>query len=166
MRVAIALGSNLGDRHAHLRAARERIAALPGVRGLRSAALYESEPVDCPPGAGTFLNSVVEAEYDGAPAALLPALLAIERALGRPGNRPRNDSRAIDLDLLHAGDLTVRGEVLTLPHPRLAERRFALAPLADLSPALRLPGHPRTVAELLTALDDDLAAVRRVATAW
>ncbi len=166
MHVAIALGSNLGDRRAHLRSARERIATLPGVRALRSAALYETEPVGCPTGTGAFLNTALEAEYDGSPEELLAALLGIERTLGRPERRPRNDSRAIDLDLLHAGDLVVQHGTLTLPHPRLAERRFVLAPLADLSPTLRLPGHARTVTELLAALDDDPASVRRVADNW
>lgn len=154
MRAGIALGSNLGDRAANLRHAQEAIAALPGVTiALGPPAPIETAPVDCPPGALAFLNTVLEVETSLPPAELLARLHGIEQTLGRPLLRLRNASRPIDLDLLYAGDLVVDSPELTLPHPRIARRRFVLGPLAALRPHLILPGQQKTVAELLAALE-------------
>ena len=146
----IALGSNTGDRHAHFTAA---IAALRKVNpDLEVSPAYETEPVDCPAGSGSFLNAVAILRWSGTPESLLEVLRGIESSLGRPLERAKNEPRSIDLDILYAGDAVVQTAVLTLPHPRLHERRFVLQPLADLRPALVLPGFTRTVAELLAAL--------------
>lgn len=168
MRAGIGFGSNLGDRQANLRRARHDIRTLPTVAAIgASGPLFETAPVGCGESAGDFLNTVVEVELpDGADLPeLLAALRGIETALGRPSRHPKNVSRPIDLDLLYAGDHTLDTPLLTLPHPRLHQRRFVLAPLAAIRPDLVLPGQQRTVFELLQALDDP-AEVRLVSTAW
>ena len=164
--VGIGLGSNVGDRLGNLRRARDMILALPGVFTGRSAPLYESEPVDCAPGTEPFLNTVMEIACSLAPAELLAGLHGIEIALGRPALHLRNAPRSIDLDLLYADDLRLDAPGLTLPHPRLAQRRFVLAPLADLRPGWTLPGAGAGVADLLRALPPTAGIVARVASAW
>ena len=155
----IALGSNTGDRLAHLRAA---VTALREVDPrLEVSPVYETAPVDCPDGSGAFLNGVVILIWTGTPEALLHFLRRIECRLGRPTERARNAPRTIDLDILYAGDAVLTGEELILPHPRLHERRFVLQPLCDLRPDLVLPGFSQTTRSLLSALrDDGLSPVR------
>ena len=153
MRCGIALGSNIGDRMAHLRAARSALESLhQGESAPLVSPVYETEPVDCKPGTAAYLNAVMEIETDRDPAALLHALQQIERSMGRPSEHPRNAPRTLDLDLLYAGDLTLQSAELTLPHPRIATRRFVLQPLADLRPELILPNADRSIAALLSAL--------------
>jgi len=96
MRIGVALGSNLGDRLANLRAARKAIADLTGAKGsVLESPVYETEPVGCEPGAGKFLNAVLEIEYNGDPTDLLQKLIRIEESLGRDRNHARNVSRKI-----------------------------------------------------------------------
>ena len=143
-RAYVGVGANLGDREATIRAA---ISALPGLFAV--SALRETEPVgvvDQPP----FLNGAVALETELAAHELLDALLAIERELGRE-RRERWGPRTIDLDLLLYGDETIDEPGLTVPHPRLHERRFALEPLLDLDPRLEIPGRGR-VEDLLAGL--------------
>ncbi len=155
MRIGVALGSNLGDRLANLRAARKAIADLTGAKGsVLESPVYETEPVGCEPGAGKFLNAVLEIEYNGDPTDLLQKLIRIEESLGRDRNHARNVSRKIDLDLLYAGELNVENEQLQLPHPRLHLRKFVLQPLADFRPELILPNQTKTVRELLAQTGD------------
>ena len=149
----IALGSNIGNRLAHLRTGQVALAKLhTGNTAPLFSPIYETEPVDCAPGTSPYLNAVMEIEYDGEPLALFHALQQIERDLGRPTEHARNSPRTLDLDLLYAGNLTLHTLELTLPHPRLAQRRFVLQPLADIRPELILPGRHQTVAELLAGL--------------
>jgi len=162
MRIGIALGSNLGDRLANLRAARHAIVDLVGDKALMVSPVYETEPVDCEPGAGKFLNAVLEIEYDGDPTELLEHMIRVEESLGRERNHASNTSRKIDTDLLYADELNVANERLQLPHPRLHLRKFVLQPLADLRPELVLPGQTKTVRELL-AQSEDLTKVIRFA---
>ena len=143
-RAYVGVGANLGDREATIRAA---LAALPGVVGVSQ--LRETDPVgviDQPP----FLNGAAAVETDFSPRELLDALLAVEHELGRE-RRERWGPRTIDLDLLLYGDETIDEPGLTVPHPRLHERRFALDPLLDLDPELAIPGRGR-VADLLAGL--------------
>jgi 2-amino-4-hydroxy-6-hydroxymethyldihydropteridine diphosphokinase len=152
-RAGIALGSNLGDRLANLRAARDSLADLsPDPASLRSAPIYQTAPVLCPDGSPDFFNTVIEIETRASPLELLHHTQAIERRLGRPAHTPRNAPRTIDVDLLYLGATVFESPDLTLPHPRLALRRFVLVPLAALDPELVLPGHPASIAGLLAAL--------------
>jgi 2-amino-4-hydroxy-6-hydroxymethyldihydropteridine diphosphokinase len=170
MRTGIALGSNLGDRMANLRAARKEIVDLvrqrtdsPGRANvkspMRSSPIYETEPVDCEPDAGKFLNAVLEIDYDGDPGELLEQLIRVEESLGRKRDHARNVSRKIDIDLLYADDLNVNNERLQLPHPRLHQRKFVLQPLADIRPDLTLPNQTKTVRELLAQSEDSTKVI-------
>lgn len=152
-RAGIALGSNLGDRRAHLSAAIAglREIAVPGAPVLL-AAIYQTAPRDCPPGAPDFLNTVVEIEFAASPLDLLVTTRTIENQLGRVRCGTRNAPRVIDIDLLYHGDSCCDEPVLVLPHPRISQRRFVLQPLADIRPELVLPGQMLTVAELLDRL--------------
>ena len=166
MRAGIALGSNLGDRLAHLREARALVLQLPGVTDpVVDSRVYETEPVGSGPEAGAYLNSVMEVEYEGQPITLLDGLQHIESTLGRPSKRPRNAPRTIDLDILYAGNLVLSNSEVVIPHPRLHLRRFVLPPLADIRPDLVLPGQQQTVAALLAGLHDP-AAVGLFAEQW
>ena len=147
-RAYVGLGANLGDREATIRRAVELLRAEPGIEVVAVSTLRETDPVgyaDQPP----FLNGAVAVETELEPRVLLERLLAVERELGRVRDeRLRYGPRAIDLDLLLYGDRVVVEPGLAVPHPRLAERRFALEPLHELDPALRLPDG-RRVADLV-----------------
>ncbi len=153
----ISLGGNLGDRLARLE---DALALLPaaGIVVARVSSAWETDPVDAP-GPQAFLNATAQVETALPPERALAALLEIERALGRVRGA-RNAPRTVDLDLLLLGDARVEGPVVTLPHPRLEERRFVLAPLAEIAPELVLPGSGRTVAEALASLPDVPRALR------
>lgn len=137
----IGLGSNMGDRRAHLEAALRRLAPL------RVSPIVETEPwgrADQP----RFLNAVAEIRTELGPQELLGRLLDLEHELGRE-RRERWGPRTIDLDLLLYGDRMIQTPDLAVPHPRLAERRFVLEGLAELCPGRTVPGLNRTVRELL-----------------
>jgi 2-amino-4-hydroxy-6-hydroxymethyldihydropteridine diphosphokinase len=157
MRAGIALGSNVGDRLRNLHAARTRVMAIQGLgRPVKISRIYETEPVGCEPGSAPFLNAVMEVGWSGRTSdGLLLAVRGVERAMGRPERYPRNAPRVIDVDLLYISDLVLNTDELTLPHPRMFERRFVLAPLADICPDLLLPGQSETVAQLLAKLPDE-----------
>ena len=146
--VAIALGSNLGDRERNLREAAARMAA--SIAGLQLSSFHETEPV----GVGVqpaFLNAAAVGDTHLAADALLADLLAIERALGR--ERPYwGAPRTVDLDLILYNAAVIEGPSLTVPHPRFRERRFVLAPLAEVAPEWIDPVSGRTVRALLEAL--------------
>jgi 2-amino-4-hydroxy-6-hydroxymethyldihydropteridine diphosphokinase len=166
VRAGLALGSNLGDRLAHLQAARALVLALPGVSApVIDAPVYETEPVGSDSDAEAFLNTVIEVEFVVQPITLLDGLQRIEAQLGRPSKRPRNAPRTIDLDILYAGNLVLSNEEVVIPHPRLHQRRFVLAPLCDLRPDLILPGQQQSIAALLAGLNDP-AKVELFAEQW
>ena len=165
MRTAVALGSNIGERLENLRAARKAISDLPNVNApIFSSAVYETEPVGCEPGAGKFLNAVVEFDYGGDALRLLEQLIQIEESLGRKRHHPRNVSRIIDVDLLYCGEQRINDERLQLPHPRLHLREFVLRPLADIRPQLVLPGQKKSVRELLAEVERSGGVVRSADT--
>ena len=151
VRAYVGLGSNLGDREATLRRALELLDAEPGVRVVAISTLRETDPVgflEQP----RFLNGGCAIETELSPRGLLARLRSVERALGRRRDGPRFGPRTIDLDLLLHGGETVDEPGLQVPHPRLAERRFALEPLAELDPELMFPDG-RRVKDLLTELE-------------
>ena len=166
MKAGIALGSNLGDRAAHLAAAKRFLSSLHvGPGALLCSALYETEPVDCTPGTAAFLNAVMEIETPLEPLDLLARLRDFETQQGRAVDRGRNTPRQLDLDLLYVGDIRMETPALVLPHPRMTTRRFVLQPLAEIRPNLVLPGQDLTVAQLLAALPAS-PAVRPADCAW
>ncbi len=147
--VAIALGSNLGDRRAHLALALSRLRPL--LHNLRCSTLIETAPEGVPDEQGAFLNGVVVGETDLSPRALLSALQGIEKAAGRA--RPyRYAARTLDMDLILYGDAIVDEEGLVVPHPRFRERRFVLAPLAEVAGDWVDPVTGQTVSALFRGL--------------
>ena len=151
MKGYLGLGSNVGDRIAHLRAARDSLAA-HGVAVLRSSSVYETEPqgeiLDQP----DFLNACLEVETDLAPEDLLDACKVVEVETGRLMGGPRHGPRTIDVDVLLLNDLAHESERLRIPHSDLLARRFVLAPLVELDPDLTLPGGTR-LADALASLE-------------
>jgi 2-amino-4-hydroxy-6-hydroxymethyldihydropteridine diphosphokinase len=144
--IYVSLGSNLGDRDANLRVARERFHTA-ALRLVRESSIYETEPRDLP-GQPWFLNQVIEVETPLFPRELLTTLQGIEREMGRQRGIPKGP-RTIDLDILLFGDAVITTPDLEIPHPRLAERRFVLEPLAELAPELRHARTRLTVREML-----------------
>jgi 2-amino-4-hydroxy-6-hydroxymethyldihydropteridine diphosphokinase len=147
IRAYVGLGSNLGDREATLLRALELLAAEPGLNVTAVSVFRDTEPVgyiEQP----HFLNGVAAVDTELSARELLDRLLGVERSLGRRRNGPRFGPRTVDLDLLLYGDATIDEAGLSVPHPRLGERRFVLEPLAELDPALTLPDG-RKVLDLL-----------------
>jgi 2-amino-4-hydroxy-6-hydroxymethyldihydropteridine diphosphokinase len=135
-RVFVGLGANLGDALATVRAAFEALDALPQTRCVAHSSLYRSAPIDAQ--GADYINAVAQLQTGLSPAALLEQLQAIEARFGR--ERPyRNAPRTLDLDLLLYGQRRIAEPLLTVPHPRLHERAFVLAPLAEIAPDLALP---------------------------
>jgi 2-amino-4-hydroxy-6-hydroxymethyldihydropteridine diphosphokinase len=154
-RAFIGIGSNLGDRAANYREAIQRIAAIPETRVVRQSSIYETEPVGDLKGA--FLNGVVEVETELGPEVLMRRLLAIERIMGRKrvkgkAKRGKYRPRIIDLDLLFYNKETIDTRTVKVPHPRLHERRFVLAPMSELAPALIHPKLNASISEMLAGL--------------
>ena len=148
----LGLGSNVGDRTANLRGARDLIDAAGGIRVTASSSLYETEPqgevLDQP----DFLNAAVRIETELEPEELLLACKSVERELGRTSGGRRHGPRPIDVDLLLLGDVAYESDRLRLPHRDVLVRRFVLAPLVELDPELALPDG-RRLADALGALE-------------
>ena len=134
----LGLGSNVGDRRAHLE---DAVAALPrhGVEVLASSAVYETEPVGLVTEQREFLNACVRVRTALAAEQLLEACKELERELGRRGSEVRHGPREIDVDLLLLDEVVLSSQRLVLPHPSIAQRRFVLVPLLELDPQLTLP---------------------------
>jgi 2-amino-4-hydroxy-6-hydroxymethyldihydropteridine diphosphokinase len=147
-KVYLSLGSNIGAREANLKAAVRGLEAAR-VNVLRASPVYETEPMENTKQAW-FLNLVVEGETKLMPLQLLERTLRIERELGRVRRIPKGP-RIIDIDILLFGHTVMNSKELEIPHPRMAERRFVLVPLAELDPEIRHPLTGKTVREMLEA---------------
>lgn len=166
----IALGSNQGDRRAHLSAALDALRSLPGVLSVEPAPIYETDPVGGPAGQGKFLNTVAAVNTDLSPKQLLAELNQIEadRGRDRQAETERCAPRTLDLDILLFGNEIIGHDThaphqppatshqppqLTIPHPRMHQRDFVLRPLNDIAPDAVHPVLKRTVRELLAELE-------------
>jgi 2-amino-4-hydroxy-6-hydroxymethyldihydropteridine diphosphokinase len=158
VQVYLSLGSNLGDRQNNLNAA---IAALPAANFLvtKVSSFYETEPVDYLE-QPWFLNCVIEGKTDSEPLELLHALRAIESQLGGQKSFAKGP-RMLDIDILLYGDLSLDSSELQIPHPRMPQRKFVLAPLAEIAPCLQHPAWRVTVSELLK-ITPDLSEIRKL----
>lgn len=147
----VALGSNLGDRHAHISAAVGALSRLPGAEVTRVSTIIETEPVG-PAGQQRYLNGVAQIRTSLGPRELLTHMLGIELERGRDrAASPRWGSRTLDLDLLVFGEQVIQEPGLSVPHPRLRERLFVLEPLFEIAPGLVLPPDGLTVREVLAS---------------
>jgi len=156
VRVAIALGSNLGDREGHLAWAIERLRG--PLTNLRASTFIETEPVGVPDAQPTYLNAAVVGETSSSPRDLIRLLLELEQQRGRTRTGLRS-ARTLDLDLILYGDLTLDEPDIVVPHPRFRERAFVLQPLAEIAPDWTDPVTGLTIAQLATrpweVRDDD-----------
>lgn len=150
----ISLGSNMGDSENILRRAMERLAEF-STQPLRKSSLWQTTPVNCPPGSPPFVNAVVglSPRRDETPESLLMKMQELEKEFGRKSKTILNEPRRLDLDLICFGDETRATSQLTLPHPRACERRFVLEPLAEIAPNLVLAGQTLSVTRLLSGLN-------------
>jgi len=147
----IGLGANIGDPGGQLRDALAALDAIPGTRLMRASSLWRTAPVGYA-AQPDFVNAVAEVETAQAPRALLEALLAIEKRFGRERSFA-NAPRTLDLDLLLYGDRVLSEQGLELPHPRMHERAFVLAPLVEIAPEVEIPGKGRADALLARCRD-------------
>lgn len=163
-RAYLSMGSNLGDRAEHLRAAVRALGSYPQIEVIRTSPVYEgpAHTLDPDERQPPFLNIVVEIDTGLSPRALLAAIHQIERERGRVrSGMKRWAPRTLDIDILTVDGLTAEEDDLKLPHPRISERKFVLRPFADLAPDLMLPEpYSVTVADLLARTSDRLEVVR------
>ena len=150
----ISLGSNMGDSENILRRAMDRLAEFSARPPLRSS-LWQTTPVNWPPGSPPFVNAVLglTPRTNETPESLLGKMLQLEKEFGRKPKAVLNEPRRLDLDLICFGNEIRTSSRLALPHPRACERRFVLEPLAEIAPNLILPGQARSVNQLLGDLD-------------
>jgi len=149
----VAIGSNIGDSRRTVERAMERLEEISDGPLLRSS-LYQTEPVDCPPGSPTFINAVagLKPREGETPESLLAKLQTLEKEFGRTPKKLLNEPRALDLDIITFRSERRSSAELTIPHPRAHLRRFVLQPLIELAPKLVLPGQTRSIRQLLDAL--------------
>ena len=156
MEVGLSLGSNMGDRLAHLKNAKAIILNSPGIMSADQSPVYETEPVDVPPEfqALNFLNAILIVKTLIPLSQLMRTFQFMEQKIGRVPNTVINAPRPMDIDIIYADGLQVREQHIVIPHPHWQERRFVVQPLCDVRPDLKLPGQTGTVADVLAGLND------------
>lgn len=160
----LGLGSNLGNRLAFMRGGRDALLEEPGISLVRASGVYETRAVGGPPDNPPFFNAILEITTTLSPAELLAACLAVEDTFGR--TRPeRWAPRTLDIDILFYADQCVDAPDLVIPHPRLHERSFVLAPLAEIAPELQHPVLQRSIVDLVAALPE-AATMKPLREAW
>jgi 2-amino-4-hydroxy-6-hydroxymethyldihydropteridine diphosphokinase len=161
MQAFISLGSNLGDSRRIILEAMARLQKISG-RPLLKSSLWQTSPVNCPPGSLMFVNAIIRLapRVGETPESLLQKLRALEKEFGRPPKKVLNEPRSLDLDLIVFGAETRHSPGLILPHPRAHLRRFVLQPLSEIAPELILPGQTKTVSQLLAMLPADETVTR------
>jgi len=160
----VALGANLGDPKSNILRAMDRLQEFSNQPVIKSS-LWQTTPVDCPPGSPMFINAVVglRPRAEETPESLLEKLHALENEFGRRPKKVLNEARPLDLDLIAFGSEHRDSQRLVLPHPRAHLRRFVLAPLSEIAPGFVLPGQKAKAAQLLADLpEDDIEEVKRV----
>ncbi len=157
----VALGSNLGNPRANVLQAMDRLQVFSD-QPLVKSSLWQTSPVDCPPGSPPFVNAVVALQVpnEETPESLLLKLQALEKEFGRTPKTVLNAPRPLDLDLIAFGNERRSTASLVLPHPRAHLRRFVLQPLSEIAPGLVLPGQNRSVQEILRQLPEGQAIER------
>ena len=157
MEIGFSLGSNMYNRKRLLMQAKNLLTTAPRTRFLAQSPIYETTPVDVDEKYADmpFLNSVVLFETELPLESWISYIGKIEKNLGRVRSEDPNQPRPIDIDIIYAGDEVVQTDTLHIPHPRWAERRFVVQPLADVRPTLKLPQAEKTVAEILRTLPPD-----------
>ncbi len=157
MEYALSLGSNLGDRLAGLKTAKESILHRLSVSSCDQSPVYETAPVEVQEQYRhlAYLNAVIIINAVEQPETVSDIIHAVEADMGRVRTEDRFAPRPIDIDILYAGKTMSDDDNLTLPHPRWAERRFVVQPLADINPGLIFPGDHKTVAEILKSLPNE-----------
>ena len=150
----LALGSNLGDRKAHLIAARDAISALPETHLLQSSSLYETPAWGASKPQPDYLNAVISVTTALTPTQLWQHTSVIEQAQGRARCGEKNAARTLDIDMLLFGDTVMNTTILVLPHPRMHLRKFVLQPLLEVAPAINIPGRG-SAADLLAKIAGD-----------
>lgn len=164
--VLIALGSNLGNRIAHLQAARDLLKNLSVAGSFEQSPVYQTTPVLCPDDSPDFYNCVVSFDYAGTPQQLHNQTQGIEFHLGRDRSAGPNAPRVIDVDILVFGDVIHNDGLLEIPHPRMLHRRFVLEPACDIAADLRLPGDHATLLEHAKHLDSQEPPLQIVQAQW
>jgi 2-amino-4-hydroxy-6-hydroxymethyldihydropteridine diphosphokinase len=161
----VALGSNLGDSRQIILDALARTEKFSNRPVLKSS-LWQTSPVDCPPGSAPFVNAVAALLpfCDESPESLLKKIRALEKKSGRQAKKVLNEPRVLDLDLIAFGGETRHTPELVLPHPRAHLRRFVLQPLSEIAPDFILPGQSKTISQLLAELPDEEIVTRLDAT--
>lgn len=149
-KVAIALGGNQGNMQETFRRAVAMLSE--ALQNIRMASIRVTKPVDCVSGTGDFHNSALVADYDGNPEELLDLCQNIEQTLGRPAEHSSHEGRTIDLDILLFDDMTIDNDRLSVPHPRMCQRRFVLEPLNELIPEQIVPGTGKPISELFASV--------------
>ena len=152
--IALALGSNLGDRSANIAFALEQL-ALHGLSNILCAQCLESEPVDCPKNSGIYINTALIGQWSGSALELLDCALKIEKLAGRERSGVINEARVLDIDILLFEDQIYNCPQLTVPHPRMHLRPFVIDPLSEIAPLWIVPTVHKTVRQISRELNEN-----------